>query len=74
MDSNETKMENYSFSYYNEDNVSTNLTFTVPAFGVTMETFVEMCRKFALACGYMETTVTKYLGEYTDGAFTEFME
>lgn len=74
MDNNETKMEVYSFSYRNEDNVDTNLTFTVPAVGLTMETFVEMCRKFALACGYMEVTVTKYLGEYTDGAFAEFME
>lgn len=74
MDNNEIKFETYSFSYHNEDDVGTNLTFTVPAVGVTMDTFVEMCRKFALTCGYTETTVTKYLGEYTDDAFAEFME
>ena len=74
MDNNETKMEIYSFSYHNEDNVSTNLTFTVPAIGVHISTFVEMCRKFAQACGYAEQTIEKYFGEYDDEAFEEFME
>lgn len=74
MDNNETKMEIYSFSYHNEDDIGTNLTFTVPAIGLTMETFVEMCRKFALACGYDPITVNTYLGEWDEHSFEEFMQ
>ena len=29
----ETKFETYTFSYHNEDDIGTNLTFTVPAVG-----------------------------------------
>ena len=71
---NETKFETYSFTHHDEDNVSINLTFTVPAVGAHISTFYEMCRKFALACGYAEATVEKYFGAWDDDAFTEYMD
>lgn len=70
----ETKFETYSFTHHDENDVSTNLTFTVPAIGTHISTFLEMCRKFALACGYADSTVEKYFGQWDDDAFTEFME
>ena len=38
---NETKFETYSFTHHDEDNVSINLTFTVPAVGAHISTFYE---------------------------------
>ena len=73
MDTN-TQFETYSFSHHDEDNVGINLTFTVPTVGVHISTFHDMCRKFALACGYTEKSVEEYFGEWNDEAFEEFME
>ena len=41
-----TQFETYSFSHHDESNVGINLTFTVPAVGVHISTFHDMCRKF----------------------------
>ena len=70
----ETKFETYTFSYHNENDIGTNLTFTVPAVGLHISTFHDMCRKFALACGYTEKSVEEYFGEWDDEAYEEFME
>ena len=72
MDTN-TQFETYSFSHHDEGNVGINLTFTVPAVGVHIATFHDMCRKFALACGYAEKSVENYFGEWNDEAFEEFI-
>lgn len=71
---NETKFETFTFSHSSEGDININLTFTVPALGITMSTLTDMFRKFALACGYTETTVEKYLGAWDDDAFFEFYE
>lgn len=70
----ETKFETYSFRHHNEDDVAIDLTFTVPTVGTHISTFHDMCRKFALACGYTEHSVEQYFGEWNDEAFEEFMK
>ena len=72
--SNETKFETFTFSHSDEGDINTVLTFTVPALGLTMSTLTDMFRKFALACGYAEATVDKYLGTWDNDAFAEFYE
>ena len=69
---NETKFEIYSFSHHNEDDVSTDLTFTVPAVGTHISTFHEMCKKFAHALGYADKTIEEWFGESGE-SFEEFM-
>lgn len=71
---NEIKFETFTFSHSSEDDINTNLTFTVPALGLTMSTLTDMFRRFALACGYTEATVEKYLGTCGNDAFSEFYE
>ena len=70
----ETKFETYTFTHSNEDGVLTSLNFTVPAVGVTISTFHSMCRKFAYALGYAETSINEWFGDDGDESFTEFME
>ena len=62
----------YDFSFNNEEGITTSLSFVVPS-DCTIQTFCDMCRKFALALGYTEETVDKYLGEYYDEAFIEYV-
>ena len=68
-----TQFETYSFSHHDESNVGINLTFTVPAVGLHISTFHDMCRKFALACKYEKKSVEEYFGEWNDEAFEEFI-
>ena len=70
----ETKFETYTFTHSNEDGVLTSLNFTVPSVGMRIETFHSMCRKFAYALGYFETSINEWFGEDGDESFTEFME
>lgn len=70
----ETKFETYTFTHSDEDDVLTSLNFTVPPVGVTIETFLSMCRKFAYALGYAESSINEWFGDDGDESFTEFME
>lgn len=70
----ETKFETYTFTHSSEDEVLTSLNFTVPAVGVTIETFHSMCRKFAYALGYAGKSIDEWFGEDGDESFVEFME
>lgn len=69
-----TKYETYNFSHSNVDDVMTSLEFMVPSVGVTISTFHSMCRKFAYALGYAESSINEWFGEDGDDSFTEFME
>ena len=69
----EMKFETYTFSYSDEDNVVTTLTFTVPAVGTHIATLHDMCVKFAQACGYANKSIEEYFGDNWDESFEEFM-
>lgn len=64
-------METYSFTQMNSQGIMISMSFTLPE-SPHASTFSDMCRKFALACGYTEKTVDCYFGEYCDEAWQEF--
>ena len=66
--------ETYTFSCINEDNITTTLTYTVPARGLSISSFHEMCVRFAKALGFREASVERFFGNGDDNAFAEFME
>ena len=68
------KCESYDFSHSDEDGVMTTINFVVPSVGVTIETFLSMCRKFAYALGYAESSINEWFGDDGGESFTEFME
>jgi len=65
-------MESFSFNH-SFGNVNTNVSFVVPHYGTTMETFAEMCSRAAKAFGYVESCVENYIVS-GDDAFAEFDE
>ena len=68
------KMETSTFSCTNEDDITTTLTYTVPARGLSISSFHEMCVSFAKALGFREMSVERIFGNGDDNAFAEFME
>ena len=65
-------METYSFTYSNENGVTTSLSFTVPAVGAHIMSFHEMSRRAALAFGWAEQSVENTFGKSFDDAMMEF--
>lgn len=69
------KTELYNFSHTDEAGITTTLTFTVPAVGATLSTYVDMCKRAAIAIGYSSSSVEKeFNGETMYEPFEEFYE
>lgn len=51
-----------NFTQYNPDDEIIELDFNYPDEAMTMATFHDYCKRFALAVGYSEKLVEKYFG------------
>ena len=67
------KYETYSFTYTDENGVCHGMNCTVPSIGMTIYTFHDLCRKFALSCGYLEASVNSVFGEGREESYEEYM-
>lgn len=67
--------ETYSFSQIDELGITTTLTYSVPAVGTTLSTFVEMCQRAAQAFGYGDSAIEReFGGEQSYEPFDEFFD
>jgi len=53
----------YEFREWNEDDINIDLEFTVDDNTMNCYRFHDFCKRFAIAVGYMPSTVEKVFGE-----------